>query len=241
MRYAYPSTPHIASFKSFGARCCSGSPAWSKALTGVSFTRAYDDEGGTEDTTARFHRQHYQLLPRGQWEGEGRGMGTSDEGAGEKQNQDVFEWCEEDRCRLYEANEGWRSDDRDFTISQSQRGVYIPYAPHREEDDGNPGQALWQTIVPEVVWQDEARKHELQRNDCLQLVQCPGHPEVQAPHQAEAHAAPPHKPAPSPPPTAGASRRAATTPTRRTAAWPRTHATGSRTSPWPSRWWTRPV
>ena len=68
MRYAYPSTPHIASFKSFGARCCSGSPAWPKALTGVSFTRAYDDEGGTEDTTARFHRQHYKLHPRGQWE-----------------------------------------------------------------------------------------------------------------------------------------------------------------------------
>ena len=167
MRYAYPSTPHIASFKSFGARCCSGSPAWSKALSGVSFTRAYDDEGGTEDTTARFHRQHYQLHPRGQWEGEGRGMGTSDGGAGEKQNQDVFEWCEEDRWRLYEANEGWRSDARDFTISQTQRGVYIPYD-----------------------W---------------------------------------------------ASRRAATTPTRRTAAWPRTHATGSRTSPWPSRWWTKPA
>jgi len=54
VRYAFPSTPHIASFKSFGARCCSGSPAWSKALSGVSFTRAYDDEGGTEDTTARF-------------------------------------------------------------------------------------------------------------------------------------------------------------------------------------------
>ena len=109
MRYAYPSTSHIASFKSFGARCCSGSPAWSKALTGVSFTRAYDDEGGTEDTTARSHRQHYQLLPRAQWEGEGRGMGTSDEGAGEKQNQDVFEWCEEDRCRLYRG-------DRNLTI-----------------------------------------------------------------------------------------------------------------------------
>ena len=99
------------------------SPAWSKALTGVSFTRAYDDEGGTEDTTERSHRQHYQLLPRAQWEGEDRGMGTSDEGAGESQNQDVFEWCEEDRCRLYEANEGWRSDTRDFTISQPQRGA----------------------------------------------------------------------------------------------------------------------
>ena len=180
MCYAYPSTPHIASFKSFGARCCSGSPAWSKALTGVSFTRAYDDEGGTEDTTARSHRQHYQLLPRAQWEGEDRGMGTSDEGAGESQNQDVFEWCEEDRCRLYEAKEGWRSRDQDFIISETQRGVYIASARHREEDDGNPGQALWQTIVPEVVWQDEARKPGLQRNDCLQLVQCPGHREVQA-------------------------------------------------------------
>ena len=99
------------------------SPAWLKALTGVSFTRAYDDEGGTEDTTARSHRQHYQLLPRAQWEGEDRGMGTSDEGAGESQNQDVFEWCEEDRCRLYEAKEGWRSRDQDFIISETQRGV----------------------------------------------------------------------------------------------------------------------
>ena len=139
---AYPSTPHIASFKSFGARCCSRSHTWSKALTGVSFTRAYDDEGGTEDTTARSHRQHYQLLPRAQWEGEDRGMGTSDEGAGESQNQDVFEWCEEDRCRLYETKEGWRSRDQDFIISETQRGVYIASARHREEDDGNPGHAL---------------------------------------------------------------------------------------------------
>ena len=39
--HACPSTPHIASLKSFAAQCCSGSSAWSKAFTGVFFTRAF--------------------------------------------------------------------------------------------------------------------------------------------------------------------------------------------------------
>ena len=65
-------------------------------------------------------------------------MGSSDGGVGESQNQHGSEWCEEDRCRLYEAKEGWRSSDRDFCTSETQTEVRAsdrPHSGHRQEDD----------------------------------------------------------------------------------------------------------
>ena len=67
-------------------------------------------------------------------------MGASDEGSGESQNQDESEWREEDRCRLYEAKEGWPSRDRDFGLSEAQTEVRAsdpPHSRHRLGDDGS--------------------------------------------------------------------------------------------------------
>ena len=159
MLYAHCTTS-IAPLTSFIARCYPRSPA-SQALTGVSrFTRAYDEESGTEDTTARRHRQHSQLLPRHQWPSERGGMGSSDGGAGESQNQHESGWCEEDRCCLYEAKEGWRSSDRDFGLSETQTEVWKwlkAHAPDRQEDDGDSSRELWQAFPPQAVRQDEGR------------------------------------------------------------------------------------
>ena len=52
MLYAHCTT-NIVTLQSFIARCCFQSPA-AQALTGVfRFTRAYDEEDGTEDTNQR--------------------------------------------------------------------------------------------------------------------------------------------------------------------------------------------
>ena len=196
MLYAHFTT-HIAPLTSFIARCCLRSPA-AQAFTGVfRFTRAYDEEGGTEDTTARRHRQHNQLLPRHQWPSERGGMGSSDGGSGESQYQDESEWCKEDRCRLYEAKEGWRSRDQDFGLSEAQTEVRAsdrPYNRCRQEDDGNSGRELWKTFLPEVVRQDAGRGHGVQPRHSPKVVQGPGYQEVQALDPAEAHAAPLHQP-----------------------------------------------